>query len=157
MPAAFIILAGVLAYSYYNQARAAVDNFQYAPVKVIKWHPGILTFGIDFIFKITNNTNTSATITGVDGNLFNGATFLGTFKTFGGFTIPAGGSVEVKANITADNFTAAKLIYNMWLNKQTPAIDFKGAINTQLFGRVPFNYPAALSTDLKFLKRKTAK
>jgi hypothetical protein len=79
MPVILLLALGVIAYSVSNQAKAAINQIQYTPVKVKFVKAGLFSFTFDLYFEITNNTNTSINITGIDGLLKSGATQLGTF------------------------------------------------------------------------------
>jgi LEA14-like dessication related protein len=153
MPVILLLALGVIAYSVSNQAKAAINQIQYTPVKVKFVKAGLFSFTFDLYFEITNNTNTSINITGIDGLLKSGATQLGTFVINKPFTIAAGQPVTVVGRVTSSNTEAAKLIYQTLVNKRTPDILFDGAVSTTLLGRVPFKYMAVLGTDLKFKKK----
>lgn len=153
MPIVLIALAGVLLYSYSQQAKNAINDLRYEPVKITKWRIGFLNSGFDFIFKITNPTQASATVNTIDGNIYTGATLLGTFNISKPFTIPSGGSTDVSATMRASNLQALKLLYSIFLNKRLPVVEFKGGITTTLLGRAPFTYTAFLGQDLTFKKK----
>lgn len=155
MPVVLLLLTGVLAYSFINQGKAAVSFWQFEPKRLVKFNPSIFSSTVDFTFKIVNSTNSSATITGIDGVLLAGGAQFGTFLINKPFTIPSGGEVEVAARVSLNNLTTLKQLVNIALKGSTPEIIFKGGISTQLLGRIPFEYTALLQQDFNFKKKET--
>jgi hypothetical protein len=148
-----LIIGGILAYSFFNQAKAAYNQIQYSPKKIIDFDLGLFRSSIDFVFTLTNNTNAQAIIQGVDGLLFSSGAQFGTFSISKPFTIPPGGKVDIGATITLSNWEAAKQIWNIIKSGKTPSILFDGGVTTQLLGRLPFKYDAYLGQDLNFRKK----
>jgi len=154
MPVVLLIAAGLLAYSFASQAKAVVQQIQYTPQKIKIVKAGLYSTTADLYFSITNNTPASAAILAIDGILKAGPITLGTFVVNKPFTIPGGGQpVNVVARITLTSFEALQVLKNVITKGQTPQIDFEGGINTQLLGRVPFNYTYLLAKDLSFKKK----
>lgn len=149
-----LLIGGVLLYSYINQGKAAINQIQYTPKRLKFVNVGIFSFTVDLYFNIENNTNAAASIQQIDGLLKSGTVQIGTFKTKQPFTIAANATTEVASRVNISNIEALKIIYKAFINRKTPAIDFDGAIQTTLLGRIPFNYPAVLAEDLTIKKRK---
>ena len=151
MPLALILIAGVLLYSFANQAKAVYEQVQYSPqkLKIVKW--AIFSTQVDIYFGITNNTTASASVQAIDGLLKTkaGAT-LGTFVTKNQFTIAPQTTTNVVARLSLSNYDALKALIEIIKTGKTPEIIFDGAITTNLLGRIPFSYTAFLSQDLTF-------
>lgn len=148
-----LVIGGLVAYSLINQGKAAYNQLQYGVDKFDKVQFGWLTSTIDFTFTITNNTNVSASINGVDGLILLNGKQLGTFVTRTAFTIQPGATTKVQARATVQNTSFLRDLVNVISTGKTPETTFDGGISTTLLGRVPFKYTALMQRDFSFKKK----
>jgi len=136
---------GFLAYKMYEQSGQLSSALKYSfnSLKVLKKESTLQVLGLQTNMVLTNNTNISANLNGVNGIAY---TFIGANKyAIGGysipnqFTIPANSSVTVPLTIKLDNVEAAKSIMAIIATLKMPKIQLTGTINTTV-GNIPFTY-----------------
>jgi LEA14-like dessication related protein len=136
---------GFLAYKMYEQSGqlSSALKYSFSGLKVQKKESTLQVLGLQTNMVLTNNTDISANLNGVNGVAY---TFIGANKyAIGGysipnqFTIPANSSVTVPLTIKLDNVEAAKSIMAIIATLKMPKIQLTGTINTTV-GNFPFTY-----------------
>lgn len=136
---------GFLAYKMYEQSNVLSAALQYTFVglKFLKKSSSLELLGFQTTLKLTNNTDITANLNGVNGIAY----FISAANKYpiGGytipdkFTIPANASINVPMVINLSNIETGKAILSTIANLKIPTLQLTGTISTTV-GNIPFTY-----------------
>jgi hypothetical protein len=137
---------GFLAYKMYEQSNVLSNALQYTftGLKFLKKRDSSLQFlGFQTTLKLTNNTNISANLNGVNGVAYyitgSNKYPIGGYTIANKFTIPANATTSVPMLINLSNVETGKAILATIATLRIPTLELTGTISTTV-GNIPFTY-----------------
>ncbi len=142
MPLLLIAALGLLLY----KSAMKLTNISFAPVG-FKLSSQILQL------KITNPSDTTATVNSVSGSIYAGLIKIGTYSIPNKFTIPAFNSIVLDVKLNLDPVEVINQVVTVIQNKKTPQISISGSIGTSL-GSINFNNTIVQTLDITSYAQK---
>jgi len=152
-----LAIAAIIGYAIYNQSQSIMDTVSVG-FKSIKFKSVDLT-GIQFnlLLSLENRGNAAVNIDAVDGSISdNQNNQIGTFIS-GKLAIEPRATTNLLLNIRVSNLSAAWSIYNAFKKGAIPDLLIKGGVQTNLLGRIPFDYTYSVASNLNLTKKWTGK
>lgn len=129
-----LIVGGILAASLYKQSTVLVNALNFTPKRfsINKNSFGLFETKATMILNLQNNSNVTAKIDSVVGNIITNGAPVGRYEILKPFNIPGKNNVDLSVTVFLYNKDFITNIVNLITSGKTPAISLSGDIRTNL-------------------------
>ena len=129
-----ILIGGLLAAALYKQSTVLVNALNFTPKRfsLNKNSFGLFETKGQMILNLANNSNVTASIDSIVGNILSNGVTVGRYEILTPFKIPAKNNVDLNVQVIFYNSDFVSAIVSLISSGKTPTLSLNGDIRTNL-------------------------